>query len=222
MGNKSSTRALRLGISQQFDADWYMEPRSFAKTLHEDVLIRNHIEKSLKSAGVARVVISRMRDCVELKITCAKPSIIVGRKGSEIENIAKSINKIIGKEVRLKVFDVKKPEMNATCVAKDVAHELQKKGVSCRRLIKRYVQSARRAGALGARIECSGRLGGVEIARREWYQEGAVPRQKLRADIDYSEQKSYSSWGLSGVKVWIYKGDVIEKSPAEQGREENA
>jgi len=223
MGNKSSTRALRLGISQQFDADWYADPRNFAKTLQEDMAIRTYIDKTLKQAGVGRVVISRFRDCVELKITCLKPSVVVGRKGSEIETIAKALGKMLGKEVRLKVFDIKKPEINATCVAKDVAYELQKKGVSCRRVIKRFVQNARRTGALGARIECSGRLGGVEIARREWYQEGAVPRQKLRADIDYAEQASYSSWGLSGVKVWIYKGDVVEKPKAlEQGREENA
>lgn len=220
MGNKSSARALRLGISQDFDADWYAEPRSFAKTLQEDVMVREYLEKNLKSAGISRIVISRMRDCVELKITCLKPSLIVGRKGSEVESISKAVSNMISKEVRLKVFDIKRPETNATCIAKDVAYELQKKGVSCRRVIKRFVQNARRSGALGARIECSGRLAGAEIARREWYQEGAVPRQKLRADIDYSEQKSYSSWGLSGVKVWVYKGDVIEKKPQVSGKEE--
>lgn len=223
MGNKSSTRALRLGISQPFDADWYADPRSYAKTLHEDMVIRAHIDKVLKAAGVARVVISRFRDCVELKITCLKPSVVVGRKGAEIESISKAISKMISKEVRLKVFDIKKPEVNATCIGKDVAYELQKKGVSCRRVIKRFVQNARRAGALGIRIQCSGRLGGVEIARREWYQEGAVPRQKFRADIDYCEQKSQSkTWGSSGVKVWVYKGDVVDKPKAEKGREENA
>lgn len=216
MGNKSSTRALRLGTSQYFDgqycdADWYAEPRSFAKVLQEDMLIRSHIEKTLKSAGISRVVISRLRDCVELKITCLKPSMIVGRKGSEIESISKTIASMIKKEVRLKVFDIKRPEINATCIARDIATELQRKGTSCRRIIKRYVQNAKRNGALGARIECSGRLAGAEIARREWFQEGAVPRQKFRADIDYSEQKSQASWGLSGVKVWIYKGDIVEK-----------
>ena len=209
MGNKCSSRALRLGISQDWDADWYTEPRLFAQTLFEDTKIRKFIETKLKAAGIARIVISRFRDCVELKINCLKPSVIVGRKGSEVENISKMISEMIGKEVRLKVFDIKKPELNATCVAKDVAHELQKKGVACRRVIKRYVQNSKRGGALGIRIECSGRLAGAEIARREWYQEGAVPRQKFRADIDYSEQKSRASWGICGVKVWIYKGDVV-------------
>jgi|LADL02.1.fsa_nt_gi small subunit ribosomal protein S3 len=212
MGNKSSSRALRLGISQDWDADWYAEPRIFAQTLCEDVKIREFIEKKMKAAGIARITISRFRDCVELKINCLKPSVIVGRKGSEVDSISKSISTMISKEVRLKVFDIKKPELNATCIAKDVAFELQKKGVACRRVIKRYVQNCRRNGALGIRIECSGRLAGAEIARREWFQEGAVPRQKFRADIDYSSQKSYASWGMCGVKVWIYKGDVIGKN----------
>lgn len=222
MGNKSSTRALRLGISQHFDADWYAEPRVFAKTLEEDMLIRKYVEKNLKQAGVSRLVISRFRDSVELKITCLKPSIIVGRKGSEIENISKNLANLTGKEIRLKIFDIKKPELSAACIARDVANELQKKGVSTRRAIKRFVQNARRSNALGVRIECSGRLGGVEIARREWYQEGAVPRQKLRADIDYCEQKSYASWGLSGVKVWVYKGDVVGKLGLDGKEEGNA
>lgn len=221
MGNKSSARALRLGISQPFDADWYAEPRAFAKVLQEDMSIREYLEKSLKSAGITRVVISRLRDFVELKITCLKPSIIVGKKGSEIESISKYISKMINKEVRLKVFDIKRPELNSAAVARDIAFEMAKKGVSTRRLIKRYVQQAKRAGALGARIECSGRLAGAEIARTEWYQEGAVPRQKLRANIEYSEQKSLSAWGTSGVKVWIYKGDVVGKSNS-QRKEENA
>lgn len=220
MGNKSSARALRLGISQDFDADWYADPRVFAKTLYEDVQIRKYLDANLKQAGIARVVISRLRDCVELKITCLKPSYIVGRKGAEIDGIAKAISKMISKEVRLKVFDIKRPELNATCVAKDVAYEISKKGVSCRRVIKRYVQNSKRAGALGIRVECAGRLSGAEIARTEWYQEGAVPRQKFRADIDYSEQKSQASWGVCGVKVWIYLGDVVEKKNKLQGKDE--
>lgn len=222
MGNKSSSRSLRLGISQEWDADWYTEPRYFAQTLCEDVKIRQFVESKLKTAGIARIVISRFRDCVELKINCLKPSVIVGRKGAEVENISKLISDMIKKEVRLKVFDIKKPELNATCVAKDVAYELQKKGVACRRVIKRYVQNCKRSGALGVRIECSGRLSGAEIARREWYQEGAVPRQKFRADIDYSEQPSQASWGTCGVKVWIYKGDVVEKRKHVKGKVNNA
>lgn len=220
MGNKSSARILRLGISQPFDADWYADKNMFAQLLHEDVLIRSKVEKMLKSAGVARVLISRFRNCVELKITCLKPSIIVGKKGMDIEQFSKILGNLINKEVRIKVFDIKKPEMNALCVAKEIANELQKKGASTRRILKFHVQNAKRSGALGVRIECSGRLSGVEIARREWYQEGAVPRQKFRADIDYAKCDSQASWGISGVKVWIYKGDVIGKLSEE--RERNA
>jgi small subunit ribosomal protein S3 len=221
MGNKSSARILRLGISQTFDADWYADKNMFAQLLSEDMLLRERVEKMLKPAGIARVVISRFRNCVELKITCLKPSIIVGKKGMDIEQLAKTLGALVNKEIRIKVFDIKKPELNALCVAKDIAQELQKKGGSTRKILKFYVQNAKRSGALGVRIECAGRLSGVEIARREWYQEGAVPRQKFRADIDYAKYDSQASWGISGVKVWIYKGDVIGKLGAQE-RERNA
>lgn len=210
MGNKSSIRAVRLGISQTHDADWYM-PGSCASTIKEDWDIRKYLEKRIAQAGVIRVVISRIKECVELKISCIKPSVVVGKKGAEVESLSQEIGKIINKDVRVKVFEVRKPELSAAAIAKNVAMEIQRKGVSCRRVIKRFVQNSKRSGALGVKIQCSGRLSGAEIARTEWYQEGAVPRQKFRANIDYAACDSYSSWGVSGVKVWVYKGDVLGK-----------
>lgn len=212
MGNKSSVRALRLSISQPFDADWFAEKGEFAKTLHEDVKLREYLQKNFAQAVISRIFISRVKDAVTINVQCVKPAYIIGKKGVEIEAVTKKLKSIAeGKDVQLKIFDIKKPELTAACVAKDVAIELAKKGAACRRVIKKFVNNSRKNGAIGIRIECSGRLGGAEIARTEWYQEGAVPRQKFRANIDYSEQSSYSSCGLSGVKVWIYKGDIVGK-----------
>ena len=149
-----------------------------------------------------------------------KPSIVVGKKGAEITVISEHLKKITKKQVRIKVFDVKKPEISAPIVAKEIANEMRKKSSSTKRLMKKYVQNAMKNGALGIRVECSGRLTGAEIARTEWYQEGAVPRQKLRAQIDYASQPSFASWGCSGVKVWVYKGDnlsVLGKSKTKEG-----
>jgi small subunit ribosomal protein S3 len=211
MGNKSSVKALRLGISQPFDADWYAESRLFAQTLYKDMKMREYLEAKFKNAVIVRILISRTSDNVELSITCLKPSMIIGRKGGEIEGISKALRNIANQNVRIRVFDIKKPELQAACIAHDIANELSRKGASCRRIVKKYVQNAKRCGALGVRIECAGRISGAEIARSEWYQEGSVPRQKFRADIDYAQQTSFASWGTTGVKVWINKGEVVKK-----------
>lgn len=210
MGNSAGPLTIRLGISQPHNAVWYADPNQFAEVLLEDVKIRRFLESRLQGAGLVRVVIYRFRGYVEIKIICLKPAVIVGRKGSEIENLSEMISKMTGgKEVRLRVSDIRSAETSAACIAREICTELKKKRVACRRVIKRYAQMARRAGALGVRIECSGRLSGAEIARREWFQDGAVPRQKFRADLDYSQQDAFTSWGVCGVKVWVYKGDVI-------------
>ncbi len=210
MGNKSCPRALRLGISQSFDANWFAEPRFYALYLKEDVEIRKYFDKNFRNAVISRLIINRTKDVLEIKLTCLRPSYIVGKKTGENDAVVKYLTLKYGKEVKLKIFDISKPELNAACVARDVANELSKKGASCRRIIKKHAQSIKRSGALGVRIQCAGRLAGAEIARTEWCQEGAVPRQKFRADIDYCQEKSHSSWGISGVKVWIYKGDVVD------------
>lgn len=220
MGNKICSKAMRLGIYLPHDANWYADKNNFSNILLEDFRIREYLEKKVKDAIISRIVINRTLDFVEIKIHCMKPSIVVGKKGAEIANISEYLKKLSKKEVRLKVFDVKKPEINAAIVGREIANEMRKKISSTRRIMKKYVQNAMKNGALGIRVECSGRLGGAEIARTEWYQEGAVPRQKLRAFIDYASIPSQASWGTSGVKVWIYKGDnltVLSKKNLKEG-----
>jgi small subunit ribosomal protein S3 len=209
VGNKVSPRAIRVGISQPADAVWYAEPRQFAATLLEDVKIRASLNQRLEAAGVLRIVIQRMRDILEIKVFCLKPAVVVGRKGAGIEELSSSLNAMTKKEIRLKILDVKKPEVNAANIAREIGAELKKKRVSCRRVMKKFAQNAQRGGALGIRLECSGRLAGAEIARTEWIQQGPVPRQKFKADIDYSAYAAHSAWGVCGVKVWVYKGDVV-------------
>lgn len=214
MGNKSAPRSIRLGISQPHDAVWYSEPKHFPAVLSEDIRIRRFLSSRVSSSVPLRVVIYRFRGCIEINVYCVKPGLIVGKKGVDIENLSSQLSYMTGQEIRLKVVEVRKPELSAGYIAREVGSELKKKRVACRRVIKKFVQSARRFGALGVRIECSGRLAGAEIARREWYQEGAVPRQKFRADVEYSSYDALSSWGVCGVKVWVYKGDVVGEDVA--------
>lgn len=209
MGNKVSPRAIRLKVSQPFDVTWYADNKQFSSILREDLKLRSFIEKKLESAGLLRLVINRLRDSIEFKIFCIKPAFVVGKRGAGIEDLSKEIRNLTGKEVKFSISDVRKLESCAAYVAKEFGNELKKKRVSPRRVMKKLVQNAKRSGALGIRVECSGRLACAEIARTEWYQEGAVPRQTFKADVDYCAQGVNTPWGTCGVKVWIYKGDVI-------------
>lgn len=212
MGNKTTPTAFRLGVTQKHFASWFADKKSVPSFLLQDIKAREYLMKRFdKSVSISKIIINRTKESVEILIKCLKPSIIIGKKGSEIDNTVKHLSDIYKSIVKIKIFDVKRSEADAACMAKDIAREISKRGVSCRRVIKRAVQNALRAGVLGARVQCSGRLGGVEIARTEWYQEGALPRHKLRANISYYSEPSYASWGTCGVKVWLYFGDYVKK-----------
>jgi len=210
MGNKSTPIALRVGWFQPHQALWHTNKKMFANILSEDMKIREHVSKKFHSAVISDLTIGRTTNAIELKITCQRPSVIVGKKGAEIEIFTSELQKMTGKEIKLRVLEIKKPEISAHVIAREMAIELKKRGASPKRVMKKLVQQARKFGALGIRIECKGRLAGAEIARTEWHQEGAVPRQKFRANINYATETSHAAWGDSGVKVWVYLGDTLD------------
>lgn len=221
MGNKISPNTFRLGIFRQHDAIWFSH-KDFAKILSQDWTIREFLKNKFEeSAGITKIFISRVKGHVEVMLKCLQPSIVIGKKGGEINSIVASLEKQLGCEVRIKIFDIKKPEIDASAIALRISEELKRKGSSSRRIIKRYVQLAMKNGVLGIRIECKGRLGGIEIARTDWFQEGAVPRQKLRANIDYANIHSKAKWGTCGVKVWVYNGDIVVKKSDKLGEKSN-
>lgn len=212
MGNKTTPIAFRLGITQKHHADWCVAKKKVPIYLLQDMQARAYlIKKFSNSAVISKISISRSQESVEITIKCLKPSVLVGKKGGEINIVVSDLTKIYGVEVKIKIFDVKRPEIDAYCIGREVANELMKRGVSCKRVMKKVVQNAIRVGALGARVECSGRLAGVEIARTESYQEKALPRHKLRANIAYAAVNSYTAWGVCGVKVWVYLGDYVKR-----------
>jgi len=211
MGQKVNPIGLRVGINRTWDSRWYAEG-DYAKNLHEDLKIKAFIKKQLKSASISKVIIERPNKKCIVAVHTAKPGVIIGKKGADIEKLKKSIQKLTRDEVSLNIVEVRKPEMDATIVADSVAQQIEKR-VSFRRAMKRAVGSAMRMGAKGIRINCSGRLGGAEIARMEWYREGRVPLHTLRANVDYGTAEALTTYGLIGIKVWIYKGDIMEHDP---------
>lgn len=221
MGNKVSPNTLRLGIYRRHESEWFAQ-KDFSKFLYDDWCIRQFLKKKFEeTAGIVKILISRTKGVVEVVIKCLQPSVIIGKKGGEINLIVSSLEKKLGCEVKIKIFDVKKADTNAQAVALKISEELKRKGANSRRIIKRYVQLATKNGALGVRIECKGRLGGIEIARTDWFQEGSVPRQKLRANIDYACVCSMAKWGTSGVKVWIYNGEIVSRKSDQLGEKSN-
>ena len=212
MGHKVNPIGLRLGINRTWDSRWYAGRHEYGKLLHEDLKIREYLEKELKQAGVSRVVIERPHKKCRVSIHTARPGVVIGKKGQDIEVLRRKISKMTGSEVHLNIVEVRKPEIDATLVAENIAQQLERR-VAFRRAMKRAVQSAMRLGAGGIRITCSGRLGGAEIARTEWYREGRVPLHTLRADIDYGVATAKTAYGSCGVKVWIYKGEILEHDP---------
>ena len=212
MGHKVNPIGLRLGINRTWDSRWYAGRHEYGKLLHEDLKIREYLEKELKQAGVSRVVIERPHKKCRVSIHTARPGVVIGKKGQDIEVLRRKISKMTGSEVHLNIVEVRKPEIDATLVAENIAQQLERR-VAFRRAMKRAVQSAMRLGAGGIRITCSGRLGGAEIARTEWYREGRVPLHTLRADIDYGVATAKTAYGTCGVKVWIYKGEILEHDP---------
>ncbi len=212
MGQKVHPYGFRLGIINDWKSRWYAE-KEYAGLLQEDIAIRRYLDSRLAHAAISRIEIERTVQRVKLDIFTARPGIVIGRRGSEVDRIRKDLEKITGKQVHVNIQEIRNPEMDAVLVAKNIAEQLAGR-VSFRRAMKRSVQNAMRAGALGIRVSCSGRLGGAEMARREWYREGRVPLHTLRADIDYGLAEAKTTFGRIGVKVWIYKGEIrkLEKA----------
>jgi|TARA_B100000287_G_C20673600_1_gene794356 small subunit ribosomal protein S3 len=209
MGQKTNPIGLRLGVIKSWESRWFSE-KDYAKLLQEDINIREFLMKKLSSASISKVVIERPAKLAKVTIHTSRPGVIIGKKGSDIEKLKKEIGKITNGNVSINIVEIKKPELDSQLVADNIAQQLERR-VAFRRAMKRAVQSAMRLGALGIRVNCSGRLGGAEIARTEWYREGRVPLHTLRADIDYGVSRANTTYGICGVKVWIFKGEKFEK-----------
>ena len=216
MGQKVNPIGLRLGINRTWDSRWYAGKNDYGMLLHEDMEIREDLMESLKQAAVSKIVIERPHKKARVTIHSARPGVVIGKKGADIEKLRKKVVELTDSDVVINIVEIRKPELDATLVAESIAQQLERR-VAFRRAMKRAVQSAMRLGAEGIRINCSGRLGGAEIARMEWYREGRVPLHTLRADIDYGFAEARTTYGIIGVKVWIFKGEVFEKSELEQG-----
>jgi small subunit ribosomal protein S3 len=223
MGQKVNPTGLRIGINRTWDSRWYAGKKDFAEKLQQDVAIRKFAKAKLKEAGVARIIIERTGKKVVVTIHSAKPGVVIGKKGSDIEKIKKDLQKFVNKdiEVVLNIVEIRKPEVDAKLVAEGIAQQIEKR-IAFRRAMKRAMSSAMRLGAKGIRVNCSGRLGGTEIARMEWYREGRVPLHTLRADVQYATAEAFTTYGLIGIKVWIYKGDIMEHDPMAQEKRANA
>lgn len=221
MGQKVNPKGLRVGIIKDWDGKWFADKRNYSNLLIEDVKIREYIKRKLYQAGISKIQIERAANRVKVSINTAKPGIVIGRGGAEVEALRKQLEKMTGKQVHVNIVEVKTPEVDAQLVAENIASQLEKR-IAFRRAMKQTVQRSLRMGAKGIKIACSGRLGGAEIARSEWYSEGKVPLHTLRADIDYGFAEANTTYGKIGVKVWIYKGEVLpeaKKPAAGQGGE---
>ena len=214
MGQKVNPIGLRLGINRTWDSRWYADA-NYADLLHEDLNIRNFLRKRLQQAGISRIIIERPAKKARITIHTARPGVVIGKKGADIEKLRTELQKMTGSEVHLNIVEIRKPEIDATLVAENIASQLERR-VAFRRAMKRAVQSAMRLGAQGIRIQCGGRLGGAEIARTEWYREGRVPLHTLRADVDYGEATALTTYGTCGVKVWVFKGEIMAHDPMAQ------
>ena len=217
MGHKSNPIGLRLQINRTWDSRWYAEGRDYAKLLSEDVEIRKYIVESLPQAAISKVVIERPAKLCRISIYAARPGVIIGKKGADIEKLSAKLSKMTESEVKLNIVEIRKPEIDAKLVAQGIADQLIRR-VAFRRAMKRAVQSALRLGAEGIKITCGGRLGGAEIARVEWYREGRVPLHTLRANIDYAEAEALTAYGIIGIKCWIFKGEIMAHDPTAQDR----
>lgn len=213
MGQKVNPIGLRLGIVKTWESRWYAG-KKYSDYIFEDFNIRNFIKKKLNHAGIARIEIERSAKRVRLRIFTARPGIVIGKKGSEIERLKKELESLVSQEVLIDIQEVRKPEVDAQLVAENVAMQIERR-VAFRRAMKRGVTSAMRFGAEGVKIICSGRLGGAEMARREWYKEGRVPLHTLRADIDYGFTEARTTYGIIGVKVFVFKGEILQKEQAQ-------
>lgn len=216
MGHKINPIGLRLGITRTWDSRWYAD-KDYAKLLHDDIKLRSHLRGKLQQAGVSKVVIERPAKKPRVTIYAARPGVVIGKKGQDIDSLRKELSGMAKTDVALNIMEIRKPEIDATLVAENIAQQLERR-VAFRRAMKRAVQSAMRLGAQGIKITCSGRLGGAEIARVEWYREGRVPLHTLRADLDYGTATAMTTYGTCGVKVWIFKGEILVQDPLAQDK----
>ena len=213
MGQKINPVGLRLQVNRTWESRWFANSKEYGDLLHEDLEIRKFIKKNCAQSGISRVIIERPHKKCRVTIYAARPGVIIGKKGADIETLKNKVSKLTNRELHLNIIEVRKPEIDAALVAESIALQMERR-VSFRRAMKRAVQNAMRMGALGIRVDIAGRLGGAEIARTEWYSEGRVTRHTLRADIDYALPEGLTAYGIIGVKVWIFKGEIMEHDPA--------
>ncbi len=214
MGQKVHPIGFRVGGIRNWDSVWYANDADFGAQLREDIRLRRYVKERLKHAGVSRIVIERPAGKVKVTVHTSRPGVVIGKKGSEIEAVRRDLEKKFGKEVQVFIVEIRRPEAEAQLVAENIAFQLERR-VAFRRAMKRAVQSAMRMGAKGVRVNCAGRLGGAEIARTEWYREGRVPLHTLRADVDYGFAEAHTTYGVIGVKVWVFNGEKLGDSDAE-------
>ena len=208
MGQKVNPIGFRIGINRTWDSRWFAEGGNYADQLHADITIREFLHDRLKQAGLSKIIIERPAKRARITIHTARPGVVIGKKGADIEILRLELSKRTGSDVSLNIVEIRKPEIDAMLIAENIAQQLERR-IAFRRAMKRAVQSAMRLGAEGIRINCGGRLGGAEIARTEWYREGRVPLHTLRADIDYGVARAKTTYGICGIKVWVYKGEVL-------------
>ena len=219
MGNKVNPIGMRLQVNRTWDSRWYANSADFGDLLLEDIRMREFINKECKQAGISRVIIERPHKKCRVTIHTARPGVIIGKKGADIEGLRKKLAAFTDSELHLNIVEVRKPELDAALVGESIAQQLERR-VSFRRAMKRAVQNAMRMGALGIRVNLAGRLGGAEIARTEWYREGRVPLHTLRADIDYAHVEAMTAYGIIGIKTWIFKGEIMEHDPQARDRKQ--
>jgi small subunit ribosomal protein S3 len=217
MGQKSNPIGLRLQINRTWDSRWFAEGADYGRLLLEDLKIRKYIMETLPQAAISKVVIERPAKLCRISVYAARPGVIIGKKGADIEKLRKKLASMTSSDVSLNIVEIRKPEIDAKLVAQGIADQLERR-IAFRRAMKRAVQSAMRLGADGVRVACGGRLGGAEIARSESYREGRVPLHTLRANIDYAEAEAHTSYGVCGVKVWVFKGEILGHDPMSQDR----
>jgi small subunit ribosomal protein S3 len=216
MGQKVNPIGLRLGINRTWDSRWYAD-KDYSRLLFEDLSIRKFLFDKLSQAGIGRIVIERPAKKARITIHTARPGVVIGKKGADIDKLRQEVSRMTDSEVHLNIVEIRKPEIEAKLVAENISQQLVRR-VAFRRAMKRAVQSAMRLGAEGIRINCGGRLGGAEIARTEWYREGRVPLHTLRADVDYGCASAQTAYGICGVKVWIFKGEILAHDPMAQDK----
>jgi len=214
MGQKVNPIGFRVGTTRNWESIWYANDKNFGNNLREDIKLRRYVKQRLKHAGVSRIIIERPADKIKVTVHTSRPGVVIGKKGSEIDAVRTELVKTFGQEVQVFIVEVRRPEAEAQLVAENIAFQLERR-VAFRRAMKRAVQSAMRMGAKGVRINCAGRLGGAEIARTEWYREGRVPLHTLRADVDYGFAEAHTTYGVVGVKVWVFHGLKLGNNAAE-------